>query len=212
VLHNKAGVARVIRDGRIDTLAGECHGNGGARAGRERVRRRDSRRVRAPGRRTASQRAGRGSPGGLVECRSRRAAGDLRSGGCPGGGDDPAVARRARACARARDGAARGVCPRRFRCMVADAAGVRHDATGRGAGVRDRLRARRLPGPTVDRRGDRGRVRVVHARMDDLGRGLATARSRAGDWDDDAQRAAGRNLRSCRCRRRTGDGRSRGPD
>ena len=64
--HNSAGAPRHLRDGRVDALARFSGRDVGARARRERVRRRSRDRLRAPGRRATPERARRRGARSLV--------------------------------------------------------------------------------------------------------------------------------------------------
>ena len=74
----RPGAPGHLRDGRLDALARLGGGDGGARAGRQRVRRRRRGGIHAPGRRAAPERAGRRGAGGLLVGGARRAARALR--------------------------------------------------------------------------------------------------------------------------------------
>ena len=90
-------------------------------------------------------------------------------------GDDRALPP-ARAVARARDRARRGLRPGRVRRLDAAAARPRHDAARRRARARDRLRRGRLPGGRPDRRDDRMR----RARCSSAGRPRPSSTCRGG--------------------------------
>ena len=71
-LHDPARATRHLRHGRVDALARVGGGHGGARAGRQRVRRRRRGRLHAAGRRAAPERPGR-RPAGAPLAGGRRA-------------------------------------------------------------------------------------------------------------------------------------------
>ena len=89
----------------------------------------------------------------MLICERRPAARRLRAGPGAARGDDRRLPR-ARARPRPRHRPAGGVRPGLVRRLDAAAARLRHDRAARGAALRDRLRARRLPG---DARGSRAR-------------------------------------------------------
>ena len=117
-VHDATRAARHVRDGRVHALARFGCGHGGARARRERVRRRLRDGLRAPGRRAAPERAGRRTARGLLG--GRRAA----SRSCSAARASRRRPRRSSAFrelrARARPGHGR---PRRLRARRRSAAG-----------------------------------------------------------------------------------------
>ena len=78
-LHNASRAPWHLRDGRLDALARVRCGDGGARAGRQRVRRCGRGRADAAGGRAAPQRAGRRPAGDPLPGRARRAGRPLRA-------------------------------------------------------------------------------------------------------------------------------------
>ena len=160
-LHDEAGAARHLRDGRVDALARVPGRDVGARAGRERLRCRVRDRVRPAGGRAAPERPGRRDAGGLLFGRARRGARALRAGSRASGGDDRALPR-ARARARSRNRRPGRLRPGRLRRVAPASAGVRNLAPGGRPRARYRVCGGGLsarPGSSHDDRPDRGAPR-----------------------------------------------------
>ena len=162
-VHDAAGASRHVRDGRDDALARFADRDGGARAGRQRVRRRGRGRVRPPGRRAAPERAGRRDARGVLV--GRAAASRSRSAG--------RASRRPRRRSSASTSSATSSFPApassRRACPARSAAGCCCSASSARGGSRDVLEfaigyaERRLPAARADPRDDRAHAELLES-------------------------------------------------
>ncbi len=192
VVHHSTDSSGHVRHGVVHPLARLVHGDGGAGGRRQRLRRRCRRRLRAARGRAAPQRSGRR---GADHHRAPGwpAAGAVRTGPGPGRRHDRALHRAGPGPgARHRStglGRALGV-----RHLDAAAARPRHQAAGRRAQVRHRLRRERCSRGRADRRHRGDGARAVRDRVDQLRRDLPARRESPGPRRPAAQPGVGRHL------------------
>ncbi len=151
--------ARLLRHGVVDPLAGVAVGDGRARGGRQRLRRRDRRCLRPPRRRAAPQRAGRRGPGGVRHRRRPDPAGAVRAGHRPRR-RHPRALPRSRSRPRAWLRPARRCDPWGGRRLADAGPRPRHPSAPRRPLLRDRVCAKWAP-DAPDRGSDGGQGRAA---------------------------------------------------